>query len=145
LHSLLSLLMQRIDFNKLDTVALKRYRRIHKLDDVGSNPTKEELVSAVGKHFTAQVCWLALMGHPCILHFTVVRFEHFGCCGDCVKGKHTACRNNRQLFLLQNHKLAPVFLQCVRRLHIAVCCNSPCAQLTPVMAVTVALPSAGCG
>ncbi len=55
LHSLLSLLMQRIDFNKLDTVALKRYRRIHKLDDVGSNPTKEELVSAVGKHFTAQV------------------------------------------------------------------------------------------
>ena len=47
--------MQRIDFNKLDTVALKRYRRFHKLDDVGPNPTKEELVSAVGKHFTAQV------------------------------------------------------------------------------------------
>lgn len=46
---------QRVDFNKLDTVALKRYRRFHKLDDVGPNPTKEELVSAVAKHFTAQV------------------------------------------------------------------------------------------
>ena len=46
--------LQRIDFNKLDTIALKRYRRIHKLDDVGPNPTKEELVSAVGRHFTAQ-------------------------------------------------------------------------------------------
>jgi len=61
--------MQRIDFNKLDTVALKRYRRIHKLDDVGSNPTKEELVSAVGKHFTAQVCGSALMGLSCIMPF----------------------------------------------------------------------------
>ena len=48
-------MVQRVDFNKLDTVALKRYRRFHKLDDVGPNPTKEELVSAVGKHFTAQV------------------------------------------------------------------------------------------
>lgn len=46
---------QRVDFNKLDTVALKRYRRFHKLDDVGPNPTKEELVSAVAKHFTVQV------------------------------------------------------------------------------------------
>lgn len=48
-------MVQKVDFNKLDTVALKRYRRVHKLDDVGPNPTKEELVSAVGKHFTAQV------------------------------------------------------------------------------------------
>lgn len=45
----------RVDFNKLDTLALKRYRRIHKLDDVGPNPTKEELVLAVDKHFNAQV------------------------------------------------------------------------------------------
>ena len=52
------LMLQRIDFNKLDTLALKRYRRIHKLDDVGPNPTKEELVSAVSRHFTAQVCWV---------------------------------------------------------------------------------------
>ena len=47
--------LQRIDFNKLDTVALKRYRRFHQLDDIGPNPTKEELVSAVGRHFNAQV------------------------------------------------------------------------------------------
>ncbi len=31
------------------------------------------------------------------------------------------------------------------RLHIAVCCSSPCVQLTPVLAVTVVIPSAGCG
>ena len=48
-------MLQRIDFNKLDTVALKRYRRFHQLDDIGANPTKEELVSAVGRHFNAQV------------------------------------------------------------------------------------------
>ena len=47
--------VQRIDFNKLDTVALKRYRRFHQLDDIGPNPTKEELVTAVGRHFNAQV------------------------------------------------------------------------------------------
>jgi len=93
LHSLLSLLMQIIDFNKLDTVALKRYRRIHKLDDVGSNPTKEELVSAVGKHFTAQVCGSALMGLSCIMPFMFLSSQHFGCCVACVKGKCTACRN----------------------------------------------------
>ena len=102
--------MQRIDFNKLDTVALKRYRRIHKLDDVGSNPTKEELVSAVGKHFTAQVCGLALMGHSCILHFTVLSSEHFGWYVDCVQGKCTACRNNHQLFSLQKPQLGFCFL-----------------------------------
>jgi len=119
-HSLLSLLMQRIDFNKLDTVALKRYRRIHKLDDVGSNPTKEELVSAVGKHFTAQVCGSALMGHSCILHFTILSSEHFGWCMDCVKGRCTACSNNHQLFSLQNHKSAFVFLQCTEE--VAYCC-----------------------
>ena len=50
-----ALVLQRIDFNKLDTVALKRYRRFHQLDDIGPNPTKEELVSAVGRHFNAQV------------------------------------------------------------------------------------------
>lgn len=61
MHNLILLALQKIDFNKLDTVALKRYRRIHRLDDVGPNPTKEELVSAVGKHFTAQVCCCMLM------------------------------------------------------------------------------------
>lgn len=33
----------------------------------------------------------------------------------------------------------------LRRMHIAVCCCSSCAQLTAVMAITVAVPFAGCG
>ena len=33
----------------------------------------------------------------------------------------------------------------LRSLQIAVSCSSPCAQLTSVTAVTVAVPSAGCG
>jgi hypothetical protein len=44
---------QRINFYKLDTAALKRYRRFYKLPDVGNS--KEQLVMAVGKHFMSQV------------------------------------------------------------------------------------------
>ena len=43
---------QRINFYKLDTAALKRYRRFYKLPDVGNS--KEQLVMAVGKHFMSQ-------------------------------------------------------------------------------------------
>ena len=45
--------LQRINFYKLDTAALKRYRRFYKLPDVGNS--KEQLVMAVGKHFMSQV------------------------------------------------------------------------------------------
>eukprot|EP00270_Netrium_digitus_P001142 TRINITY_DN1124_c0_g1_i1.p1 TRINITY_DN1124_c0_g1~~TRINITY_DN1124_c0_g1_i1.p1 ORF type:complete len:103 (-),score=19.97 TRINITY_DN1124_c0_g1_i1:259-567(-) len=44
----------RVDLSKLESSALKRYRRHFKLVDVGPNPTKEQLLSAVGRHFMAQ-------------------------------------------------------------------------------------------
>lgn len=51
--------VQRINFYKLETAALKRYRRFYKLPDVGNS--KDQLVMAVGKHFMSQVrcelCW----------------------------------------------------------------------------------------
>ena len=158
--------MQRIDFNKLDTVALKRYRRIHKLDDVGSNPTKEELVSAVGKHFTAQVCGLALMGlfsvlstlaavwpvskanvqpveTSCISLFSVLSI---------LAGMWTMSKANTQpaetttnFFTAETTTWLLFSCNALRSLQIAVSCSSPCAQLTSVTAVTVAVPSAGCG
>ncbi len=45
--------MQRINFYKLETAALKRYRRFYQLPDVGNS--KDQLVMAVGKHFMSQV------------------------------------------------------------------------------------------
>ncbi|KAK9811784.1 hypothetical protein WJX72_009914 [[Myrmecia] bisecta] len=44
----------RINFNRLDTAALKRYRRFYKLGDIAPNCTKDQLVSAVGRHFMSQ-------------------------------------------------------------------------------------------
>ena len=77
-------MVQRVDFNKLDTVALKRYRRFHKLDDVGPNPTKEELVSAVGKHFTAQVPCICLEHATALIvssqHSHVLHSRQQRCC-----------------------------------------------------------------
>ena len=55
--------VQRINFYKLETAALKRYRRFYQLPDVGNS--KDQLVMAVGKHFMSQVrlhgCWLLRM------------------------------------------------------------------------------------
>ncbi|GJP33543.1 hypothetical protein CLOM_g18072 [Closterium sp. NIES-68] len=43
-----------VDLSKLHTSALKRYRRHFKLAEVGPNSSKEQLLSAVGRHFMAQ-------------------------------------------------------------------------------------------
>ncbi|KAJ7554769.1 hypothetical protein O6H91_05G010600 [Diphasiastrum complanatum] len=40
-----------VDLSKLDTAALKRYRRHYKLVDVGPNSSKEQLLRSVGRHF----------------------------------------------------------------------------------------------
>ena len=46
---------QRVNFNKLDCSALKRYKRHYKLVDVVPNPSKEQLAHAVAAHFMTQV------------------------------------------------------------------------------------------
>ncbi|CAI5505994.1 unnamed protein product [Closterium sp. Naga37s-1] len=43
-----------VDLSKLHTSALKRYRRHFKLAEVGPNSSKEQLLSAVGRHFMSQ-------------------------------------------------------------------------------------------
>eukprot|EP00249_Psilotum_nudum_P012409 c23768_g1_i1 orf=291-983(+) len=45
--------LTRVDFNKLETAALRRYRRHFKLVEVGPNSSKERLVDAVRRHFTS--------------------------------------------------------------------------------------------
>ena len=42
---------QRVNFYKLDIAALRRYRRHYRLNDVGPNSSREELILAVRKHF----------------------------------------------------------------------------------------------
>lgn len=44
----------RVNFYKLDTTALRRYRKMYKMNDVGPSATKELLVTAISKHFAAQ-------------------------------------------------------------------------------------------
>jgi hypothetical protein len=43
-----------VDLSKLETAALRRYRRHFKLVEVGPNSSKEQLLHAVGKHFMSQ-------------------------------------------------------------------------------------------
>jgi hypothetical protein len=45
--------LQRINFSRLETAALKRYRRFYKLPDPGPNPSKEALTAAVRAHFAS--------------------------------------------------------------------------------------------
>jgi len=45
---------QRVNFNKLNTSALGKYRRHFQLPDVGPDSTRDQLVLAVEKHFTSQ-------------------------------------------------------------------------------------------
>ncbi|KAJ7564571.1 hypothetical protein O6H91_02G023200 [Diphasiastrum complanatum] len=42
-----------VDLSKLETEALRRYRRHFKLFDVSPNSSKEQLLRAVGRHFTS--------------------------------------------------------------------------------------------
>lgn len=44
----------RVDLSKLETSALKKYRRHFKLVEVGPNSSKEQLLFAVVRHFTSQ-------------------------------------------------------------------------------------------
>eukprot|EP00897_Mesotaenium_endlicherianum_P002315 jgi/Mesen1/2110/ME000151S01362 len=53
-HAEASSQYQKVDFSKLDISALRRYRRYHKLADVGPNSAKEHLVVAASRHFNAQ-------------------------------------------------------------------------------------------
>eukprot|EP00891_Asterochloris_glomerata_P000554 jgi/Astpho2/554/Aster-08213 len=46
--------MQRINFNKLDSTALKRYRHHYQLPELPSDVSKEDLADMVQKHFTTQ-------------------------------------------------------------------------------------------
>ncbi|PNW70488.1 hypothetical protein CHLRE_17g722050v5 [Chlamydomonas reinhardtii] len=48
-------LRPRLNFGKLDVNSLKRYQRVHKLVGVPQTASKEQLVSAVTRHFSAQV------------------------------------------------------------------------------------------
>ena len=43
--------LQRVNFYKLDIAALRRYRRHYRLNDVGPNSSREELILSVRKHF----------------------------------------------------------------------------------------------
>ena len=45
----------RINLQRLDAAALRRYRRFYKLPDVGPNSTKEQLLAAISRHFGQQV------------------------------------------------------------------------------------------
>ena len=47
--------MSRINLQRLDSAALRRYRRFYKLPDVGPNSTKEQLLAAINRHFSQQV------------------------------------------------------------------------------------------
>eukprot|EP00475_Leptophrys_vorax_P008038 TRINITY_DN15150_c0_g1_i2.p1 TRINITY_DN15150_c0_g1~~TRINITY_DN15150_c0_g1_i2.p1 ORF type:complete len:100 (-),score=1.44 TRINITY_DN15150_c0_g1_i2:197-496(-) len=44
----------RVDLSKLETSALRKYRRHFKLVEVGPNSSKEQLLYAVVRHFTSQ-------------------------------------------------------------------------------------------
>ena len=61
--------MQRINFNKLDSTALKRYRHHYQLPDLPSDVSKEDLADMVQKHFTTQVSTHASL--PCVLNTCV--------------------------------------------------------------------------
>jgi hypothetical protein len=43
-----------VDFNKLDIGNLRKYRRHYRLSEVPSNSSKDQLVSAVTRHFRMQ-------------------------------------------------------------------------------------------
>ena len=44
---------QRINFTRLETAALKRYRSFYRLPEPGPNPSKEQLAAMVSRHFAS--------------------------------------------------------------------------------------------
>jgi hypothetical protein len=55
-----SVYTQLVDLHKLETTSLKRYRRAFQLGEVDAAAPKADLVTAVQRHFTTQVCVLAV-------------------------------------------------------------------------------------
>ena len=55
----------RINFHKLETDALRKYRRFYKLPDVGPNSSKDQLVAAVGRHFMSHVSCMPSCNSDC--------------------------------------------------------------------------------
>lgn len=48
--------LQLVDLHKLETTSLKRYRRVFQLGEVDAAAPKSDLLTAVQRHFTTQVC-----------------------------------------------------------------------------------------
>lgn len=46
-------LTQCINFTRLETAALKRYRSFYRLPEPGPNPSKEQLAAMVSRHFAS--------------------------------------------------------------------------------------------
>mmetsp|Transcript_28152 Transcript_28152/g.79515 ORF Transcript_28152/g.79515 Transcript_28152/m.79515 type:complete len:136 (+) Transcript_28152:107-514(+) len=45
----------RVDFSKLETNSLRKYRKFYHIADIPSNSTKEELIPVVARHFASQM------------------------------------------------------------------------------------------
>lgn len=45
----------KVDFSKLDAASLKKYRKLHDMDDLPPGASKEDMIPAVAKHFSQQV------------------------------------------------------------------------------------------
>ena len=59
--------MSRVNLQRLDATALRRYRRFYKLPDVGPNSTKEQLLAAISRHFSQQVCTSLILSRRCLM------------------------------------------------------------------------------
>lgn len=45
----------KVDFSKLETISLKKYRKLHDMDDLPPSASREDMIPAVAKHFSQQV------------------------------------------------------------------------------------------
>ncbi|KAL3159667.1 hypothetical protein ABBQ38_010074 [Trebouxia sp. C0009 RCD-2024] len=45
----------KVDFSKLDATSLKKYRKLHDMEDLPPGASKEDMIPAVAKHFSQQV------------------------------------------------------------------------------------------
>lgn len=43
----------------LQAVSLKKYRKLHDMEDLPPGASKEDMIPAVAKHFSQQVDWLS--------------------------------------------------------------------------------------
>ncbi|GBG64679.1 hypothetical protein CBR_g46221 [Chara braunii] len=49
-----TVVLPKVDLSRLETAALRRYKRHFNLVEIGPNSSKEQLLTAVGKHFVSQ-------------------------------------------------------------------------------------------